>query len=56
MLHIIIYIAIHCNGIIYHTEVYEEMFDANSKKAQTMQNILKFIVGKLNLQLNGKLQ
>ena len=28
---------IHCNGIIYHTEVYEETFNVNSKIAQTTQ-------------------
>ena len=26
-------------GMIYHTEIYEEMFDVNSKIAQTVQNI-----------------
>ena len=40
--------------IIYHTKIYEEMFDVNSKIAQTTQNILKFIVGKSSLQLNYK--
>ena len=39
MFHIIAYLLVHCNGIINHTEVYEETFDVNSKKAQTMQNI-----------------
>ena len=29
----------HCNGIIFHTEVYDETFDVNCKIAQTMQNI-----------------
>ena len=43
-------------GIIYHTKIYEEMFDVNSKIAQTTQNILKFIVGKSSLQLNYKLR
>ena len=46
----------HCNGIIYHTELYDEMFNVNSKIAQTTQNIQTFIVAKLNLQLNGKLR
>ena len=39
MFHIIPYLLVHCNGIINHTEVYEETFDVNSKKAQTMHNI-----------------
>ena len=39
--HIIAYIT------VAYTGVCEEMFDINSKKAQTMQN---FIVRKLNLQ------
>ena len=26
-------------AIIYHIEIYEEMFDVNSKIAQTMRNI-----------------
>ena len=26
-------------GIIYHIEIYEEMFDVNSKIAQTTRNI-----------------
>ena len=39
MFHIIACLLVHCNGITNHTEVYEEMFDVNSKKAQTMQNI-----------------
>ena len=43
-------------GIIYHTEIYEEMFDVNTKIAQTTRNIEKFIVGKLSLQLNYKVQ
>ena len=26
-------------GMIYHTEIYEEMFDVNSKIAHTVRNI-----------------
>ena len=39
------YYWVYCNGIIYHTGVYEETFDVNSEiqnVAQTMQNIEKF--------------
>ena len=46
MFHIIEYLLVHCNSIIYHTDVIEEMFDFNSKIAQTTQNISKFMVGK----------
>ena len=52
--HIIAYLLVHCNGIIYHTKVYEETFDVNSKIALAMQHIYKFLFGKSSLQLNGK--
>ena len=48
--------CVHCNHIIYHTEVYEETFNVNStENSSNIVNYLKVIVRKLSLQLNGKL-
>ena len=47
-----------CKKYLWHNISYrsfEETFDVNSKIAQTMRNIYKFIVGKSSLQLNSKL-